>query len=288
MRFRFNQLAVIAAFWLLAVSIDTCAAQVAAPIEELPPPGPRPAALPLVPAPMPSFGGESVLPVPPPSEPLPQSQPLSLQPPEPYAGNFCAPPASAALIGSPPLSGMSLAPGAVGGAGIRMVPYSPETFLPTPLSPLPYDPAAELATYRSKYAVPLQRPWVEFWRPFYGPGTYPPASDLLGKTNLLFPHFYVYGDYRTGVGVNRNQAGDLDSWAHRLNLDMDLQITATERIHGFMGPLDKNNQFTRLDFTDDVRFETNAVSQNNFLSDNRKRADVAIVADDSLRADDCG
>ncbi len=148
-----------------------------------------------------------------------------------------------------------VAPGAMSGMGVRPVTFTPESFLPTPLSTAPYNPGDELATYRQKYAVPVQRPWVEFWRPFYTPGIYPPANDFFGKTNLLFPHFYVYGDYRTGVGVNRNQAGDTRSWAHRLNLDMDLGLTATERIHGFMGPLDKNNQFTRLDFTDNTEFE---------------------------------
>ena len=148
-----------------------------------------------------------------------------------------------------------VAPGAMSGMGVRPVTFSPESFLQTPLSTAPYDPAEELATYRQKYAVPLQRPWVEFWRPFYTPGMYPPANDFFGTTNLLFPHFYVYGDYRTGVGVNRNQAGNARSWAHRLNLDMDLGLTATERIHGFMGPLDKNNQFTRLDFSDNAEFE---------------------------------
>lgn len=149
-----------------------------------------------------------------------------------------------------------VAPNAVSGLGVRPVAFDPGSFLPTPMSTHPYNPSEELATYRQRYTVPVQRPWVEFWRPFYTTGTYPPANDLFGKTNLLFPHFYVYGDYRTGVGVNRNQAGDTRSWAHRLNLDMDLGLTATERIHGFMGPLDKNNQFTRLDFTNDAEVVT--------------------------------
>lgn len=149
-----------------------------------------------------------------------------------------------------------LAPAATSGLSIRPVPCAPNAFLPTPISPAPYDARQEVATYSAKYAVPVQRPWVEFWRPFYAPGIYPPAPSPLGPTNLLFPHFYVYGDYRTAVGVHRNQAGKTRTWAHRLNLDMDLQFTATERLHGFMGPLDKNNEFTRLDFTDDVRFET--------------------------------
>lgn len=180
---------------------------------------------------------------------------LELSPSDVHLHRHPPGPINSGLVPSP-LSNACIAPAAVSGLGIRAVPFSPEAFSPTPAPSTPYDPSQELAVYRGKVAVPVQRPWVEFWRPFYGPGTYPPASDLFGKTNLLFPHFYVYGDYRTAVGVHRNAAGDARSWAHRLNLDMDLQLTATERIHGFMGPLDRNNQFTRLDFTDDVRFET--------------------------------
>ena len=70
----------------------------------------------------------------------------------------------------------------------------------------------------------------------------------------MMPHFMVYGDYRTGMGINRNANGDINNWAQRLNLDMDLGITATERLHAFMGPLDRNGDYTRLDFTDRIDF----------------------------------
>jgi hypothetical protein len=227
--------------------------------EFLPPSVPRPSAsiLELPPPPPPNFDGAAAAERSPsdlrrayspaiagPDVPLTPDRPID-------SARWMGPAAQASELPS-----ACLAPAAMSGMGIRSVPFTPESFAPTPKPTAAYDPRQELAVYRGKYAVPVQRPWVEFWRPFYGPGIYPPASDLLGKTNLLFPHFYVYGDYRTAVGVNRNQAGDARSWAHRLNLDMDLRLTATERIHGFMGPLDKNNQFTRLDFTDDVRFET--------------------------------
>ncbi len=69
---------------------------------------------------------------------------------------------------------------------IRPAPYDPSTFLPTPLSTRPYNPQEELATYRSKYAVPVQRPWVEFWRPFYTPGIYPRPQTSLARRTCCF------------------------------------------------------------------------------------------------------
>ena len=122
---------------------------------------------------------------------------------------------------------------------------------------LPLDPYANAMVYRGKTPVTTQRPWIELGRPLYTPGLYPPANSyFFGETNLLMPHFYVYGDYRTGVGVNEAQNGAARSWAHRLNLDMDLQFTATERLHAFMGPLDRANDVTRLDFSNsnDITF----------------------------------
>ncbi|MFO1064572.1 MAG: hypothetical protein U0892_11970 [Pirellulales bacterium] len=195
----------------------------------------------------------------------PGNTPLGAE--EPLDANIIAPftmqTTAAVEQGCPPAA---LYPGPEGwyNNDVRPVPFEPGAFLPTPIPPKPANPYEEELTYRGKYAVPVQRPWVEWWRPFYVPGTPPPARATFGPTNLLNPHFMVYGDYRTGVGINRNAAGRLNSWAHRLNLDMDLQLTATERIHGFMGPLDDGANFTRLDFTDsaftkfegDARFDT--------------------------------
>ncbi len=45
---------------------------------------------------------------------------------------------------------------------VRPVPFDPSSFLPTMTPLCPYDPALELATYRSKYAVPVQRPCWSF------------------------------------------------------------------------------------------------------------------------------
>lgn len=134
-------------------------------------------------------------------------------------------------------------------------PYDPSVFSPPPpSSAIALDPHAELSPYRGKTSVAVQRPWVELWRPLYTGGIYPPAKEWFGRHNLVMPHFMVYGDYRTGIGINRNAQGATNNWAQRLNLDMDLELTATERLHAFMGPLDRAGDFTRLDFTDDLDY----------------------------------
>lgn len=141
-----------------------------------------------------------------------------------------------------------------GDALTRPIPYQPDAFLPLRVPAVPSNPVEESDVYRGKYPVPVQRPWVELWRPLYASGIYPPAKDWFGRYNPVMPHFMVYGDFRTGVGVNRNDSGDADSLAFRANLEMDLELTATERIHGFIAPLDRTGDFTRLDFTDDVHW----------------------------------
>ncbi|MCY2984088.1 MAG: hypothetical protein NTY15_10705 [Planctomycetota bacterium] len=130
-----------------------------------------------------------------------------------------------------------------------LVPYQPTDFAPVPYEPQPLDPQREIETYNGKQAIDTQRPWVEWGRPFYTGGMYAPGVPVFSDVNLLTPSFLVYGDYRNGVGVHRNNGKPVRTWANRLNLDMDLRLTSTERFHLFTGPLDHNGQFTRLDFS---------------------------------------
>lgn len=130
-----------------------------------------------------------------------------------------------------------------------LVPYQPTDFAPVPYVPQPLDPQREIETYYGKQAVDTQRPWIEWGRPFYTGGMYAPGVPVFSDVNLLTPSFLVYGDYRNGVGVHRNNGKAVRSWANRLNLDMDLRLTSTERFHLFTGPLDHDGQFTRLDFS---------------------------------------
>lgn len=130
-------------------------------------------------------------------------------------------------------------------------------FAPNPQVPKPLDACNEIETYYGKSMVETQRPWVEWWRPFYTGGMYEPGIPVFSDVNLLTPSFLVYGDYRTAVGIHRFGGKPSRQWAHRLNLDMDLRLTGTERFHMFTGPLDDNGRFTRLDFSDsdNVEFE---------------------------------
>lgn len=159
------------------------------------------------------------------------------------------------LEGSPPLMA----------AQTCQVPYQFSDFAPVPYVAQPLDARREIETYYGKTAIETQRPWVEWWRPFYTGGMYDPGVPVFSDVNLLTPSFLVYGDLRSGVGVHRNNGKAVRSWANRLNLDMDLRLTGTERFHAFTGPLDHNGRFTRLDFSNnkiefeeelDMQFET--------------------------------
>jgi len=149
----------------------------------------------------------------------------------------------------------------VGGEPVRdvcatSVPFQNADFLPEPVNIKPLDPCNEIATYNGKTSMPVQRPWVEWWRPFYTGGMYSPGIPVFSDVNLMQPSFLIYGDFRSAVGINRVGGQPVRSWANRLNLDMDMRFTGTERFHMFTGPLDNNGQFTRVDFSDgNARFE---------------------------------
>lgn len=127
------------------------------------------------------------------------------------------------------------------------IPFHHGDFTPLPdYSCFGYDPGTEMTPYYGKSLNRTQRPWVELGRGMYLNGPIPPSKTWMGCTNPIAPHFLVYGDYRTAIGYV--DGGDGDFWvnAHRLNLDLDLKITATERIHAFIGPLDRGLNFTRV------------------------------------------
>ncbi len=125
-------------------------------------------------------------------------------------------------------------------------------FSPTPVpgAAMSHDPQREQWVYDAKRAVPVQHPWIEWGRIFYGDGITPRGRNWFGNTNLAHPQFYLYGDYRTGIAGVRNAIGRTDNWASRLNLDLDLRLTDTERFHAFIGPLTKGNQFSQVALVD--------------------------------------
>ncbi|GAA5511017.1 hypothetical protein [Novipirellula caenicola] len=132
-------------------------------------------------------------------------------------------------------------------------------FSPTPIpnSSMYHDGQREQLPYDAKSDVPTQYPLVQWGRQWYGDGITPKGIDCFGPTNLVRPEFYIYGDYRTGIAAGRNAAGRTDNLASRLNLDLDLQLTDTDRLHAFVGPLDNNNQFTRWEKVgDDIKYRS--------------------------------
>jgi hypothetical protein len=150
---------------------------------------------------------------------------------------------------------------AAGGASTNAAPTIPPSLFPPDVKLAPFDqnvfstydsgigtkmynPQEQLRIYGGKYDVGNPRPPIEVGRPLYGTGRYDPEPSWLGKKNLLIPGLSVYGDWRNAIAYNDFGKTSEGVLATRLNLDVDLKLTATERIHAFFGPLDKNGTFT--------------------------------------------
>jgi hypothetical protein len=110
-----------------------------------------------------------------------------------------------------------------------------------------YDPVAQRKIYEGKHLNPNPRPLLEWGRELYDYGPFNPHPTLFGRKNLIVGQFLMYGDWRTGVSYNDDGNNSFTRIATKLNLDLDLKITSTERIHAFFTPLDQDNIFTRAD-----------------------------------------
>lgn len=147
------------------------------------------------------------------------------------------------LMAEGPVPGQEIAP------GIKVSEHDSKVFRPDPnYEDKPYDAEKQLEIYGGKHANPTARPLLELGRELYTSGPFRPGINLVGKKNLLFPHAHAYGDYRAAIAYNDNGAKEQWVLANRLNLDLDAQLTATERVHAFMRPLDKGGKFTRFEF----------------------------------------
>jgi nitrate/TMAO reductase-like tetraheme cytochrome c subunit len=115
-----------------------------------------------------------------------------------------------------------------------------------------YDSQAQLDVYGAKYMNPNPTgvPPVELGIRLYDRGAYTPRPTWLGSNDPINYSFMSYGDVRL-VGAdynNGNPSKSQSAIAARLNLDMDLALTPTERFHAFTRPLDHSGQFTRYAF----------------------------------------
>lgn len=134
----------------------------------------------------------------------------------------------------------------------RRTEFDREGFRPDPTYPdAEYNVEEQLEIYGGKTAFDTPRPLIELGYPQYSEGVIGTGHDIIGERNLVRPQLLAYGDFRTAVAFNDNGNAEIGQIATRLNLDIDLRLTATERIHMFLRPLDQGGQFTRTEFFGD-------------------------------------
>jgi len=117
----------------------------------------------------------------------------------------------------------------------------------------PYSAKNQIDIYGGKKQVEVVEPLLQMFRPIYENGPFGEGDDTFGGKNLLFPGLSIFGDWRTAIAYNDSGAKEVAQIATRLNLDVDLKLTATERLHGFFRPIDKGGKFTRYEFAGDDR-----------------------------------
>lgn len=111
-----------------------------------------------------------------------------------------------------------------------------------------YESDDQIDIYGAKKAVEPPRPPIEVGRQQYTSGNYDQESTILGQLNPSQFGLAIYGDWRTAVAYNNNNGKDIAQIATRLNIDVDLKLTGTERIHAFFTPIQNGGQFTRFEF----------------------------------------
>jgi len=153
--------------------------------------------------------------------------------------------------------------------GIERVPYDDSVFKPDPdSSKLPYNVKEALDVYRNKFTTDEPRPMLELGYDIYETGPFPESSFIFGKKNPVTQQFLIYGDWQTTLSQvdDVNQGPSFTQLATRLNLDIDWKLTATERFHMLVRPLDDNGKITRAIKIDGVD-ETDTQSEFNIEPD---------------------
>lgn len=137
-------------------------------------------------------------------------------------------------------------------ANVKGVSYSPSVFRSDPnYEDKPYEAAEQVKIYGGKYANPPVRPLIESGRELYSEGPLQKGNPrgIFGAGNPTTNALWVFGDWQTVLGSNNNGNGfTQNTLATRLNVNVNFQMTGTERIHAFFRPLDEGGDFTRYDF----------------------------------------
>ena len=136
------------------------------------------------------------------------------------------------------------------GCGDYKVPYFAEDFGDDAIGyELPYDPCGEAMVYEGKTPISTQRPWVELGRPFYDWGQFPAQLHdfrrcqprrLASSGVRRFPHRDRLQQHRRKQRPTSSPRG--------LNLELDWKVTSTERFHTSFQPMNKGQDFTRVEF----------------------------------------
>ena len=127
-----------------------------------------------------------------------------------------------------------------------LVPVDRALFGPDPdYQAKAYDPQAQIQIYGGKTAVQTPRPLLELGRALYGPGELGPGYAIFGDKNRFFPQVLLFGDWRTAVATNDLGGEEVSILATQLNLNLDIKLTGTERIHIFWKPLEDGADTTR-------------------------------------------
>ncbi|MEL6794855.1 MAG: hypothetical protein AAFP78_15450, partial [Pseudomonadota bacterium] len=130
----------------------------------------------------------------------------------------------------------------------REVPFDRGVFKSDPEYSNEYDPEAQIEVYGGKRPVPRVTPPIEIGRELYGPGEIGEGIPVFGEKNRIWPQLILFGDSRTAVAYNDNDARETGQIATRLNLFFNFQLTGTDRILAFWRPLQDNGDFTRWEF----------------------------------------
>ncbi len=135
--------------------------------------------------------------------------------------------------------------------GATRVDHTNDVFGPDPsYEEKPYSPDAQFEIYGNKKPAPTPRPLLELGRKIYTGGPFEEGIDIVGEKNLVYPRLSIFGDWKTALEYNDNGNDERGHIATTLNLDIDLGITATERIHAFVQPLEQAD-VTRYEFFGD-------------------------------------
>jgi hypothetical protein len=131
----------------------------------------------------------------------------------------------------------------------REAEFDDGAFGPDPVYEGAYDADGQQAIYGGKHPNETQRPAVELFRRLYDWGAFREPLNLFGDANPASPQVLVFGDVRSAIAYNDGGPGDRKGlWANRINLDVDLKLTATERIHAFWDPIRQDGRATRYEF----------------------------------------